>query len=157
MGNLNSIGFTPCLTVHFVAASSVGLFLGQLDNSDDQQYHHQGADYRPNQHSSARPSTHPSVMVIHHKEPLVNGCLSLVLFASTNDVRANSFRYSRWPVRAGVTRNSHQTFHRASAPRMRTETFAGSGHCKSRMSFHRVQRGARRLRPRSCRRWGLWC
>jgi len=37
-----------------------------------------------------------------------------------------------------------------------TETFADSGHCKSRTSFHRVPRGERLFRPRSFRRWGLW-
>ena len=48
------------------------LFIGHLGNQDDQQNHHQYADYRPKPHLSASPSTHPSACMVHHKDsPLV--------------------------------------------------------------------------------------
>jgi len=58
--------------------------------------------------------------------------------------------------RAGVIHSSTQTYPPAWHRRAWTETFADSGRCKSRTSFHRVRRGERLLRPRSFRRWGLW-
>lgn len=48
-----------------------GLFLGQLANHDDQHDHHRYADHRPNPHPPAKPSSHPSVCMIHHKVLLV--------------------------------------------------------------------------------------
>ena len=61
-----------------------------------------------------------------------------------DDMFANSFLATvAWLVRADVTRNSRETFPRASIRRAWTETFAGSGRCKSRTSFHRVRCGAR--------------
>ena len=53
------------------AGPSVELFFGQLANHDDEQDYHQDGDHRPDPHSSARPPTHPSVSVVHHKKPLV--------------------------------------------------------------------------------------
>ena len=80
-----------------------------------------------------------------------------VFSVPANDRFANSFLATvAWLVRADVTRNSRETFPRASRRRAWTETFADSGRCKSRTSFHRVRRGEQRLRPRSFRRWGLW-
>ena len=58
--------------------------------------------------------------------------------------------------RAGVIHSSTQTYPPAWHRRAWTETFADSGRCKSRTSFHRVRRGERLLRPRSFHRWGLW-
>ena len=70
---------------------------------------------------------------------------------------ANSFLAAvAWLVFADVTHNSSPTFPRGLRRRVWTETFAGSGRCKSGTSFHRVRHGERWLRPRSFRRWGLW-
>jgi hypothetical protein len=51
-----------------------------------------------------------------------------------------------------VNRNSRPAFPRGLRRRAWTETFADSGRCKSRTSFHRVRRGERLLRSRSFRR-----
>ena len=59
----------------FLAVPNAESFLGELDNSDDEQNDHQDADHGPNPHPSARPSMrvipaiHPSVIVVHNREP----------------------------------------------------------------------------------------
>ena len=82
----------------------------------------------------------------------------LIWFFCSCERRVRKFisGYGRWLVRADVTHNSRPTFPRALRRRAWTETFADSGRCKSRTSFHRVRRGERLLHPRSFRRWGLW-
>ena len=70
---------------------------------------------------------------------------------------ANSFlAVVAWLMCWDVIHNSRPTFPRASRQRARTETFADSGHCKSKTSFHRGRHGERWPRPRSFRRLGLW-
>src|ERR1035437_9693527 len=85
-------------------------------------------------------------------------CFVLYCFSvPANDRFANSFlATAAWLVRADVNHNSRPTFPRGLRRRAWTETFADSGRCKSKTSFHRVRRGESLLRPRSFRRWGLW-
>jgi hypothetical protein len=55
------------LTVHLTVGSlRHDLFLPDqtFDHNDD---HNQYGEHRPDQHLSARPSTHPSVCMVHHK------------------------------------------------------------------------------------------
>src|ERR1035437_4311965 len=85
-------------------------------------------------------------------------CLFCFVFSvPANDRFANSFLATvAWLVRADVNHNSRPAFPRGLRRRAWTETFADSGRCKSRTSFHRVWRGEQRLRPRSFRRRDLW-
>src|ERR1035437_2380771 len=78
-------------------------------------------------------------------------CLFCFVFSvPANDRFANSFLATvTWLVRADVNHNSRPAFPRGLRRRAWTETFADSGRCKSRTSFHRVWRGEQRLRPRS--------
>src|SRR5665647_2209862 len=49
---------------------SARLFRGQPVDQDDQQDRHQYGDHRPKPYSSAHPTVHPSICVVHHKAPL---------------------------------------------------------------------------------------
>ena len=55
----------------FIGTPIAGLFLGEFDDKDDQEDHHQDADQGRNPPSSAHPATHPSARMIHLKAPLV--------------------------------------------------------------------------------------
>ena len=48
-------------------AIQASLFFSQFVDRYDQQDHYQNTAYPPNPHTSARPSIHPSVCMVHHK------------------------------------------------------------------------------------------
>jgi hypothetical protein len=107
------------------------LFLGQLANHNDKQGDDYHADHRPKSHSSARPSIHPSICMIHVIHVLLLSFFSFVRgWRPADDVDGMPFLNGHtWLDHAANRTRDHQFFVRANNAHSDASVIRGNHRC----------------------------